>query len=463
MKILLVLPAADHLRIIKNNQKVPRRAMFRFSLLPLTVVAGLTPSEHEVKIIDENIEALKFDIDADLVGVTFMTALANRAYEIAREFRKRGKIVVAGGFHPTLCPDEVSEHFDAVIAGDAEVLWQQLLFDLQSGQMKRRYQHETPCDLRATPFPRRDLAKQNAKFYSTIHAVETGRGCPHGCRYCSVTAFHRGLHRSRPLERVLEEIRQTPKYFMFVDDNIIADPDYASRLFVALKPLGKRWVSQCSITIADNADLLIQMRDAGCIGIFVGIETVNDKNLAAVSKTFNDTCRYQARLSAIRRQGIGVVAGMIVGMDEDDPGVFERTLRFLQKTHIDALQLNIMTPLPGTLLFEDLKKEGRILDFNWSHYDFRHCVIRPARMKAAELQEGADWLYAQFYRLDRILRRFVQSVFSIGFKPAFVSLKLNLAYRYDNIREGIIGRNPAHAKKFYPKTRHLQSLGNAVR
>jgi len=443
MKILLVLPAADHLRIGPDRPTVPRRAMLRFSILPLTTVAALTPPEHSVTLCDENVEALDFDTDADLVGVSFMTALANRAYDIARIFRAKGKTVVCGGFHPTLCPDEAMRHFDAVVAGDAEVAWPRLLSDVEAGTLKPLYKNETPCRLDETPVPRRDLTARTASHYVTTHAVQTGRGCTHGCRYCSVTAFHQRTHRHRPLDSVLAELRQLPRHFMFVDDNIIADRDYAEQLFRAMAPLKKRWVSQCDLEIADDPMLLDLARKAGCRGMFIGIETVSEKNLADVDKGFNKSRDYQQRLAAIRRRGIGVVAGMIVGLDHDDPAVFERTLRFLQKVaRVDALQLNILTPLPGTPLYDDFRRKGRIIDRDWSHYDFRHCVIQPARMTRRQLQEGADWLYAQFYRLDRILWRFARSLFTLGPLPAVLSLKLNLTYRYDNRREGIVGRNP---------------------
>jgi radical SAM superfamily enzyme YgiQ (UPF0313 family) len=210
--------------------------------------------------------------------------------------------------------------------------------------------------------------------------------------------------------------------------------------------LRKRWVSQCSILMADDPELLRGARAAGCRGLFLGIETDSEMNLTAMNKQFNHTASYAGRLRKIRQAGIGVIAGMIVGMDADGVGVFNQTLRFLQETHIDAVQLNILTPLPGTPLYTDMKGAGRITDRNWSHYDYRHVVFQPERMSAEELQAGADWLYAQFYRLDRILWRFVRSLFVIGWMPALLGLKLGLTYRYDNRREKITGWNPARTR-----------------
>jgi radical SAM superfamily enzyme YgiQ (UPF0313 family) len=458
MKILLVLPAGDRVRVTRAGQRVPKRAMLRFSVLPLTIVAALTPRGHEVRIVDENVEPLDYDAECDLVGITFMTALAPRAYEIAREFRTRGKVVVGGGYHATLCPDDAVKHFDAIVAGDAEGAWERVLADVETGRLGcggglafsestttwgTIYRSENHSSVLRTPVPRRELLASTARHYVTVNAVQTGRGCPHACRYCSVTVFHDHSYRHRPLAHVLTELQRVVRDFIFVDDNIIADRTYARELFTAMVPLRKRWVSQCSIDIADDAELLRLARAAGCCGLFIGIETTSAENLAAMGKQFNQSRHYPKRLAAIRRAGIGVVAGIIVGMDGDDVRVFEHTLRFLGQTRIDALQLNILTPLPGTPLFADMERAGRMMDCDWSHYDYRHVVFRPARMTPEELQAGADWLYGQFYRLDRILWRFVRGLFTVGWKPAWLGLKLGLTYRYDNKRENIAGSNPA--------------------
>ena len=445
MKILLVLPAANHLRITHKKADVPSRAMLRFSILPLTTVAALTSAEHSVQICDENVEPLDLHADVDLVGVSFMTALAPRAYEIARAFRERGKITVAGGYHPTFLPEEAGRHFDSVVVGDAEGTWPTLLNDAQRGELQRVYRYDTPPMLALAPTPRRDLMRKTARYYITTNAVQTGRGCRHGCKYCSVTAFHKQIYRSRPIEDVIDELTQMERNLIFVDDNIIADPKYARRLFESMIPLKKRWVSQCSLKVADDPELLRLAFDSGCRGLFIGIESISKRNLASVGKGFNYTRRFMERIRRIRKQGIGIIAGMIVGMDGDDVDVFERTLRFLQKTQIDALQLNILTPLPGTPLFDEFKDARRIIDHDWSHYDFRHVVIRPAQMSPRELQDGADWLYNRFYRLDRVIMRVARTLFTAGPTPAYLALKLNLTYRYDNKREGIVGRNPARA------------------
>ncbi|MDD5676500.1 MAG: radical SAM protein [Kiritimatiellae bacterium] len=461
MNILLILPAAEHLRISSQTTAIPKRAMLRFSILPLTLVAALTPDKHQVTLCDENVTPIDFDHDADIVGISFMTALAPRAYAIAAEFRRRGIIVVAGGYHPTLMTAETLPHFDAVVVGDAENLWPQAIRDAERGMLKHVYRHAVLPDLTNTPAPRRDLTQQSARHYATTAAVQAGRGCRHGCRYCSVTAFNDRTYRTRPIDNVLAELSHIDRDFIFVDDNIIADRDYAKRLFLGMIAMKKSWVSQCSLEIADDPELLCLARKAGCRGLFIGIETTNADNLATVGKDFNDSHGYLKRIANIRQQGIAIIAGIIVGMDGDDRRVFSETLSFLQRAGIDALQLNILTPLPGTPLYEEFKAAGRIIDCDWSHYDYRHVVIKPFKMTKQDLQNGADWLYSQFYRLDRIILRGLRTLLTVGLKPAYIAFRLNLTYRYDVIREGIRGDNPlpiVHESWTPSSLQHIRAL-----
>jgi radical SAM superfamily enzyme YgiQ (UPF0313 family) len=446
MKIMLILPAAEHLRVTAENKNVPRRSMLRFSVLSLTTVAALTPEEHEVTIYDENVEAVDLADRPDVVGITFMTGLAPRAYELAAHFKAAGAVTVAGGFHSTLCTEEVMRHFDIVVAGEAEGVWPKVLEDIEAGSFEPLYRSSPDQGLDLVPVPRRELRKPKSKYYVTINAVQTGRGCNHNCKFCSVTSFFGQRFRTRPLQNVLAELKTIGRDFMFVDDNIIADPEYARRLFIAMAPMKKRWISQCSIEIADDPELLRLAKKAGCYGLFIGIETLSEENLAVVEKGFNDSKDYLKRIKAIHRAGIGVQAGMIVGLDSDDVTVFERNLRFLQKSGIEALQLAILTPQPGTRLRSEFEQAGRIIDNDWSHYDYRHTVIKPARMSPEELQAGADWLYRQYYRLDRIILRCLRTAIMVSPISAYISLRLNLTYRYDNLREHIVGFNPGERR-----------------
>lgn len=454
MKIYLVLPACEQLRVKSPNGSVLRRKMLRFSVLALTTLAALTPEKHEVVICDENVQAIDYDIDADLVGITFMTGLANRAYELSKHFKKRGIVTVAGGFHPTLNPGESQQYFDIVVSGEAEDTWQTVLEDVEKSRFRKLYESSfQPLD--HVPAPRRDLLEQTKKHYITTDAVQTGRGCMHKCTFCSVTAFFKNNHRSKPLDKVLAEVKSAETNFMFVDDNIIADREFAMALFKKMIPLKKRWVSQCSIIIADDDELLEYASKAGCIGLFIGIESVNRENLSMVDKAFNKPEEYKQKIRKINKAGIGVQAGMIVGLDSDDKGVFQRNLEFLEQAGVGALQLAILTPQPGTPLRNQFEKEGRIIDNNWDHYDYRHTVIEPKLMSPKDLQDGADWLYVQYYRLDRIIIRTIKALRRSGFYTAVLTWRLNMTYRYDNKCLNLKGRNPLNVKR---RLRYLKSL-----
>jgi radical SAM superfamily enzyme YgiQ (UPF0313 family) len=447
MKVLLVLPAGDQYRIATEKDNVPSRNMLRFSILSLTLVAALTPPEYKVDICDENVEVLDFETDAQVIGISFMTALAPRAFEIASRFREKGKTVVAGGYHPTLCPNETAKYFNAVVIGDAEELWPKVLNDIANNSLQSVYQHSSLCSLTQTPFPRRDLLHNTANYYATTNAVQIGRGCIHACKFCSISAFYSGKYRSRPLSNVIGELKSLSKDLIFVDDNIISNPEYARDLFKEMIPLKKRWVGQCSLKIADDTELLQLAYASGCQGLFIGIETLNKENLSFVGKDINTEYELKKRINTIRKAKIAIIAGLIVGMDFDDISVFEYTLQFLKQTKIDAIQVNIMTPLPGTPLFEKFKISGRITDTDYSNYDFRHVVIKPARMTPGELQNGADWLYNSFYRLDKIILRTLGAMWRLGILKALLGFKLNMTYRYDNKRENIVGYNPFKKKK----------------
>ena len=432
MNILLILPAAPQWRITKKKGRTPRLKMGRFSILSLTTIAALTPEKHNLTICDENVAAIDLDSKPDVVGISFMTGLAPRAYELSVHFRSKGIITVAGGYHPTLCTDEVAQHFDITVAGSAEDSWQRVLEDIEANRFKSIYKAKPDTDLSSVPVPNRDLLKKTRKRYATTYAVQTGKGCNNKCKFCAVTAFFNHTHRRRPLKNVLSEIRTLPRYFMFVDDNIIADADYAKKLFEAMIPLKKRWISQCSMRIADNPELLDLAYRAGCRGLFIGIESLSSKNLADMGKTWNDNDNYYNHLKTIQDKRIMVQVGVIVGLDDDDITVFKRTLDFLQKAHINAVQVAILTPHPGTPLFEELNNAGRIIDRNWYHYDFRHSVFQPKQMTAQKLQDGADWLYSNFYRLDRVIMRSIRSFFKFGLLATFLCFRLNMNYRYTN-------------------------------
>jgi radical SAM superfamily enzyme YgiQ (UPF0313 family) len=401
MKILLIAPASGKWRNI-GRAPVFNGRTFRFSLLSLLSVAAETPPDIEVQIIDEQIERIPWDEPVDLVGITCMTAAAPRAYEIAAQFRKRGVPVVLGGMHPSLCAEEAVLHAEAVVAGDAEGLWPRVIEEVCAGRSRGIYRNPTPPVLGALRRPPRHLLRQRG--YAPLDAVQATRGCPHGCEFCSVAAYHRRIHRQRPVGEVADEIAGLPgRFFVFADDNLIADRAYARSHFAALRPLGKRWITQASVDMADDDAFVRLAAEAGCVGIFLGIETFSAANLDAVRKTCNHVDRYRAAIRRLHAHGIGVEAGIVLGFPHDQPDVFERTLRFLDELEVDVVLPSILTPLPGTPLFAQM--DQRILDRDWTHYDFDHAVFRHPNMSTEDLEAGQAWLTREFYRPWRIARR----------------------------------------------------------
>jgi radical SAM superfamily enzyme YgiQ (UPF0313 family) len=443
-RIALVAPAIEKY-LLRPRAKAREVRAFRFSLLSLLTVAACTPPGYEIEIIDEHIDHLDFDMNADVVGVSFMTGHAPRAYEIGDAFLARGKTVVFGGFHPSFLPQEALRHASAVVVGEAENSWPVLLADLEKRSLKRVYRSRAPVDLAALTPPPRRLLEPKARQYMTINTVQASRGCGNRCDFCSIHRFYGGGYRTRPVDKVVEEVRAIPgRYILFIDDNILGDRDYARALFQALVPLKKRWISQASLELVRDPDLLDLAAAGGCRGLFVGLETLNQANLRAAGKSFNRVEEYGHAVDLLHGHGIGVEAALMFGFDHDDVTAFERTLAFVEQAGIDAVQVSIVTPLPGTRLYERMAREGRIVDHDWRRYDYRHVVFTPAGMTASELQNGADWFIREFYRPRRVARRLTRGFLRGSFAlTAAVTLPLNAAYHIDARRWKIRGVRPS--------------------
>lgn len=437
MNILLIAPATGRWRGIARRRAFNGKT-FRFSMLSLLSVAALSPKGARVTLVDEQLEEIP-EGDFDLVGITAMTAVAPRAYELCARFRAQGVPVVMGGFHATLNTEEALRHADAVVVGPAYGAWERLCADVVEGRLQRVYRGD-PEPAIPVHLPRHLLQGDG---YVTVSATFATLGCRNRCRFCSIHPFHEGRRHVRPVEDVAAEIGALEqRFFVFVDDNLTQDREYALSLLRALEPLGKRWVTQASIDVADDPELLSAMRDAGCLGIFVGLETFNGEALNEQSKAFNLPRRYGDAVAEIHRHGMYVEAGVMVGFDADGPGVFRHTLRMLDGIGIDAIQLSIFTPLPGTAAFDAMR--DRIVDTDWGHYDYRHAVFTPARMSAEELQAGADWLIRRFYSPWRILIRLPRWLaLPGGWRTWVYPLGLNLAYLGRVLRFGSRGRDPA--------------------
>jgi radical SAM superfamily enzyme YgiQ (UPF0313 family) len=442
MRILLIAPASGLWHGIAHR-KTFNGKVFRFSMLSLLTLAELSPDDADITIVDEQIEKVPEYETFDLVGITVMTATAPRAYELASRFRQRGVPVVLGGFHPTLNPEEALRHADAVVVGPAYGAWERLLRDLADGRLQGLYYGSLDGNIPKT-LPRHLMSRPH---YATLNATFATIGCRNACRFCSIRAVHSGARVLRGVRDVVAEVAAfRGRFFMLVDDNLTQDRDYALDLFRALAPLKKRWITQASVEIADDPELLAAMRRAGCIGVFVGLETFSEDVLRDQRKEIKPAARYREAVRAFHRHGMFVEAGIIFGFDADDVSVFHRTLGMLERAGVDGIQVSILTPLPGTPLSRQM--ERRIFDRNWERYDYRHVVFTPARMRPEELQAGADWVIRRFYSPLGILRRLLRWLFSPGGTANVVTaLAINLAY-YGRTRSfRIRGYDPAARRK----------------
>jgi len=401
LKIRLIDPVYEH-PYISHSQKVIKNIWFAH--LTLTTLAALTPPDIDVKITDENVEPIDFEEEVDLVGVTGMMMHAPRAYQIAEEFRQRGIPVVMGGPHASSLPLEAKEHVDSVVIGEAENLWGGLIEDFKNGRLKPYYKAEGFCSMEKLPFPRLDLLRKDE--YMTVNCVQTTRGCPHQCDFCHVTHFFGKTYRCRPVDEVIEEVKRLKGDFLvFIDDNIAGNRRYAKELFTRLKPLKKKWASQASMTLTRDPELLKLAAESGCVSLFIGVESLSAENLKDVNKAFNQVNQIEEAMKAVHDHDIMIVAGLIFGLDHDDEGVFERTLHFCEKNRIELPSFFLLTPLPGTPLFERMESEGRLLHKDWAQYNGATVVFKPRLMTEETLQRGFNWACKEAYSWGSIFKR----------------------------------------------------------
>ncbi len=394
MKIILIVP-------VHRRQNFKR--YFQIAPLNLMMIASLTPKDCEVEIFDENIDTVDFESSVDLVGIGANTSEIKRAYKICDEFRRRGVTVVVGGIHVSACPEEAAKHADSVVIGEAEGLWEQVINDFRKGKLAKFYKHKAIPDISQLPMSDRTVLQN--KRYLTKNVCQLSRGCPYNCVFCSVTKFFGNTFRVRNTDLVIKEIESMDGNFLiFVDDNIFGNSEYATRLLKKMIPLKKKWVSQCTLRLADNSKLLDLAAKSGCIGMFIGLESISNTSLKASGKPINFN-RFKEMIQRILDSGIGIDGSFIFGFDNEDTSIFEKTLEFIVNIKLPAATFSILTPYPGTKLMQKFEKEGRIIDNNWEHYNGTRAVFRPVKMTPEQLEEGRTWIKREFYSYANICRR----------------------------------------------------------
>ena len=372
--------------------------------LTIPYIAGLTPPHWSVRFADDNYGEVESAPRPDLVGISVNTMSAHRAYALADTFRARGVPVVLGGWHVTFRPDEAAGHADAVVVGEADDVWTDVLADAERGALRPRYVSRNDTDLARYPVVRRDLLE--GRRYFTRNLVQATRGCPYRCSFCSVSTVN-PKYRRRPVEDVVAEIRRMDgRTLFFIDDNLFIHRGYTRELFRALAPLGRRWVGEASIDLADDPELLDLAVASGMIGLLVGFESIEPGSLREMNKyRTNHAERYKEQIHALQSRGVGVLAMFTFGFDGDGPDVFERTLAFCNEADVFGASFGILTPFPGTPSFEALNKAGRIRTYDWRLYDLQHQVFDLPGWAPGALEAGVRGIEERYYGWSAFLRR----------------------------------------------------------
>ena len=441
MKLLLIQPAQMRRdrRLIKFKQSISYP-------IGLVTLAALTPPDVEVVIKNESVDEIDLDADVDVVGITGYTAQITRGYQLADEFRKRGVTVMLGGIHVSLNPDEAERHADAILVGEAEGMWPQMLADFQANCLKKRYQLAAYPDMSVNQvIPRYDLIDR-AKYIqppnvkSNLIPIQTARGCPHHCDFCSVVQFLGRKFRMKPIPHVLQEIERCgSNYLFFSDDNVIGNFDHARAFFKAITPLNVKWMGQFPSTIGRHPELIDLAAKSGCFLLFIGFETIVMESLREVGKSFNQRQNYHEVIRRILDAGITPFGSFAFGFDHDDPDVFDRTLAFADDAHMPLASWFILTPLPGTVLYQRLSEQGRILDRNWHNYDLSRAVFRPAQMSAEELEERYWKAFGEFYALPKIAKRVREATTDATIQTMYAMLSRSMiANRINPLSGGVL-------------------------
>jgi radical SAM superfamily enzyme YgiQ (UPF0313 family) len=417
-KLLLITASSPEIRSVRKGR------VLNFQQITMPYLAARVPPGWEVIHVDEESQKIDFNIEVDMVGLTFHTPSAFHAYGIAARFRSRGICVVMGGPHVTLLPDEARQYADVIFIGEAEGVWEEFLHRFEGGSYLQTYQATSLPTLEMIPMARKELFHRRDHTNGVLFAT---RGCPGQCDFCTIAVMYRHSLRKRPIAEIAAEFASfTGKIIIFWDDNIAGDMEYAKQLFRSITPCRKWWSSQASIHAGRDDEFLEAAAQSGCKQLFLGLESISQQSMAEVKKGFNRVEEYSQIIERIHAHGIAVQAGIVFGFDHDTPEIFKDTLDFLEKAGVQNATFNILTPFPGTPLFQKLETEGRILTRDWSKYNGRNNVVyQPKQMNAAELLAGFQYANERFYSLSSIAKRLSRSQVQLGW-----TLPLNLAYGY---------------------------------
>lgn len=425
-KILFIQPTP-----YDNEKKLIKKKKLYFVGLALPLLAALTPAGWEVEICLETIEEVPFSTDADVIAISSMGHAVIRTIDIAKAFKKMGKTVLLGGYMVSLMPEEAKKYCDSVIIGDAEEVWHEVLKDIEGGTLKPFYKKE--LSKLEYPIPRYDLLIN--KSIGDFLPVQAGRGCPNVCSFCSVYCLYKTKYYKRPIEDVIRDIKEVKrlgfKKFLLLDDNILADRAYLEALCREIKKLKMTWLSQCSIEIGKDDEILRLVSESGCIALSFGIESISQESLNSMNKGWAKVGEYSALLNNIRNAGIDVSTEMVVGADGDTVESILATSKFIEDNKVVVPRFYILTPIPGTQFYDEMKQENRICNDEIYSYNGTEAVHIPKNMTPEELTEAYWKLYNDVFTVKNIVRR---TILHKGFlkKPGYglFYFAVNLFYKY---------------------------------
>lgn len=432
-KILLIQPTPydQHGNLVKKNR-------LYFVGLALPLLAALTPKGYEVELCYETIEDVPFDTDADLIGISSMGHAVMRTIDIAKKFKKLGKTVILGGYMVSLMPEEARKYGDSVMIGDAEETWAEMINDYAKGKLKKVY-YKKLKELK-TPLPKYELLLN--KKIGNFLPVQAGRGCPKTCSFCSVYCLYKGQYLKRDIPDVIRDIKKVKelgfKQFLLLDDNIFSNRDYAIKLCSEIKKLKMKWMTQCSIDIAKDEELLDIIASSGCYVLSFGLESISKESLKSMNKSWANPEKYAEQIKIIRKHGIDISTEMVVGADGDTLESIKATAKFISDNHIAVPRFYILTPIPGTKYFDEMQEQDRIYNADIYSYNSCEAVHYPKNMTPEELTKAYWDLYNEVYTIKNIIRRtlLTSSFFKRPFMVIFYFF-VNLFYR-SQIKKGIV-------------------------
>lgn len=401
-KILLIQPSPYD----QKHMPIKKKKLY-FVGLAMPLLAAMMPEDWDTEIILEILEDIPWNTNADIIGISSMGHGVLRSIDIAKEFKKRGKTVILGGYMVSIMAEEAAKYCDAVVIGDAELIWNELLQDYENGSLKKVYEKNLEKGTLSTPLPRFDLIIH--KSIGDFLPVQAGRGCPNTCSFCSVACLYKGHYIKKPLEEVVRDIKQVKelgfKKFLLLDDNIFSDRKYLHELLKEIKSLNMEWMSQCDIRIGKESELLKELADSGCTTLSFGLESISRESLAGMNKSWANPEKYPELIANIQSHGIDVSTEMVVGGEGDTLESIKLTKDFIEENKISVPRFYILTPIPGTKFFKEIEAEGRLVNDNIYSFDGTKAVHLPKNMTPEELTAAYWDLYKSLFTFKSIIKR----------------------------------------------------------